>query len=99
MMRRSNAMWPVERSFSLLSTYVAANLMNKTSPKDTGGMHSLLAVHKGMRIRLLEHLDLKTGLVKDAEGEVVHIAINPADENEVREARAAGRPAYLRHLP
>ena len=49
----------------------------------------MLLLHLGMRIRLLEHMDLDTGLVKDAEGEVVHITINPEDEDEVREARDA----------
>ena len=78
---------------------LAAKLMNKVNPGDTGGMHGMLPLHLGMRIRLLEHLDLENSLAKDAEGDVVHIAINPEDENAVREARAAGRPAYLRHLP
>ena len=78
---------------------LAAKLMNKVNPGDTGGMHGMLPLHLGMRIRLLEHLDVARGLVKDAEGDVVHIAIHPADEEEVREAQAAGRPAYLRHLP
>ena len=78
---------------------LAAKLMNKVNPGDTGGMHGMLPLHLGMRIRLLEHLDLESGLVKDTEGEVVHIAINPADEAEVAAAQAAGRPAYLKHLP
>ena len=82
-----------------LTVDLAAKLMNRVNPGDTGGMHGLLPLHLGMRIRLLEHLDLARGLVKDAEGDVVHIVIHPADEDEVREARAAGRPAYLRHLP
>ena len=37
---------------------MAAKLMNKASPKDTGGMHGLLPVHLGMHIRLLEALDI-----------------------------------------
>jgi len=78
---------------------LAAKLMNKVNPGDTGGMHGILPLHIGMRVRLLDHLDIKSSLVKDAEGEVVHIAINPEDEAEVAGARAAGRPAYLRHLP
>ena len=40
---------------------LAANLMNKVNPGDTGGMHSLLPVHVGMRIRLLEHLSTDDG--------------------------------------
>ena len=43
-------------------------MMNCANPKNTGGMHGMLLVHLGMRIRLLEALDLKNGLVKDAEG-------------------------------
>ena len=37
----------------------AKKFMNKANPKDTGGMHGMLAVHLGMRIRLLEPLDLE----------------------------------------
>ena len=37
--------------------------------------------------------------MKDTEGEVVAITITPADEAEVIDAREAGRPAYLKHLP
>ena len=59
----------------------------------------MLPLHLGMRVRLLEHLDLSRGLVKDAEGVLVHVAINPADEDAVRQAQTDGRPAYLRHLP
>ena len=62
-------------------------------------MHSILGVHVGMYVRLLEALDLEKGLVKDAEGEVVHIAVNPLDRDEVDAARAAGQEQiYLRHL-
>ena len=79
---------------------VAAKLMNKSSPMETGSMHSILGVHVGMYVRLLEALDLEKGLVKDAEGEVVHIAVNPLDQAEVDAARAAGQEQiYLRHLP
>ena len=78
---------------------LAAKLLNQGNPGDTGGMHGLLPLHLGMRIRLLDHVDKERGLVKDAEGELVHISINPKDETEVREAREKSRPAYLRHLP
>ena len=33
---------------------IAAKLMNKAAPRETGGMHGLLPVHLGMRVRLLE---------------------------------------------
>ena len=78
---------------------LAAKLLNQANPGDTGGIHGMLPLHIGMRIRLLEHLDLEKGLVKDAEGDIVHVAINPLDEGEVREAKRDGRPAYLRYLP
>ena len=78
---------------------LAAKLMNQANPGDTGGIHGMLPLHIGMRIRLLEHLDLEKGLVKDAEGDIVHVAINPADEEEVRAAKRECRPAYLRDLP
>ena len=82
-----------------LPVTMAAKLMNAVNPNVTGGMHGMLPLHLGMRVRLLEHLDLSRGLVKDAEGVVVHVAVNPGDEDEVREAQTAQRPAYLRHLP
>ena len=48
---------------------IAKKLMNKSNPKDTGGMHGMLAMHLGMRVRLLDALDRNKVLVKDAEGE------------------------------
>ena len=79
---------------------IAATLMNKASPRETGGMHGLLPLHLGMRVRLLEALDLGNGLVKDAEGEVAHIVPNELDENMVDDAFATGEAiVYLRHLP
>lgn len=79
---------------------VAKKLMNKANPKDTGRMHGMLAAHLGMRVRLLEALDITGGLVKDAEGEIVHIVYDPADEAMVREAMDSfAETIYLRHLP
>ena len=63
-------------------------------------MHGLLAVHLGMMIRLLEALDLANGLVKDAEGQIVDIVVNPLDQEAVDEAFANGASQiYLRHMP
>jgi hypothetical protein len=62
-------------------------------------MHGMLPVHIGMRVRLLDHIDLEKGLVKDAEGVVVHIATHPSDEEEVSQAGQLKRPAYLKHVP
>ena len=59
----------------------------------------MLPLHIGMPVRLLEHLDLAKGLVKDAEGTVVHVEINPEDADEVESARRERRPAYLRYVP
>ena len=84
---------PMDRAF-------AAKLMNQPNPKDTGHMHGMLPVHVGMSVRLLEALDLEKGVVKDTEGEVVHITVNPLDQTDVDEAIASGRPSvYLRHVP
>ena len=78
---------------------LAVKLANKVNPGDTGNMHGILPIHVGMRVRLLDHIDLEKGLVKDAEGVVVRVEINPADVEEVDCARHEGRPAYLRFLP
>ena len=77
----------------------AEKLMNKVNLGDTGLMHGMLPIHVGMRVRLLDHIDKAKALVKDAEGDVVRVEINPADADEVDSARREGRPAYLRHLP
>ena len=77
-----------------------AKLLNKPNPKDTGFMHGALHVHVGMHFRLLAALDIDKGLVKDAEGEIVHVVINPADQALVDAAMAAGKPfVYLKYLP
>ena len=88
-----------DQSSPALSVELAAKLMNQVNPGMTGGMHGMLPLHLGMRIRLLDHLDIGRGLVKDAEGDVVHVAIDPRDADEVEQASVDGRPAYLRYLP
>ena len=45
-----------------------SKLMIVPNPKSIGGLHGMLPVHVGMQIRLLAPLDLRQGLVKDAEG-------------------------------
>ena len=47
--------------------------MNKANPGKSGGIHGMLPVPVGMKIRFLEAQDLGIGLVKDAEGEVVKV--------------------------
>ena len=80
---------------------LAAKLMNHYCPLETGGMHSMLPVHAGMRKRLLDTLDKTKGLVKNAEGVVVHVVLNPKDEEAVAlvaAGLAAQRTIYLRHI-
>ena len=74
--------------------------MNVSNPKDSGGMHGMLALHIGMRIRLLDALDENKTLVKDAEGEIVRIVPHAADQKAVDDAleKGAGR-VYLKKLP
>ena len=90
----------VDASSPPMPAAIAAKLMNKAAPAETGGMHGMLAVHLGMHIRLLEALDLVNGLVKDAEGQIVDVVVNPLDQDLVDEAFATGASqVYLRHLP
>ena len=78
----------------------AKKLMNVANPKDTGGMHGMLALHIGMRIRLLDALDQRKTLVKDAEGEVVRIEPHPDDQTRVEEAlRMGAGTVYLQKFP
>ena len=79
---------------------VAKKLMNTANPKNTGLMHGMLVAHLGMRVRLLEKLDVSRGLVKDAEGEIVSIVCHPSDQEYVDAAMAGGVDTiYLKHLP
>ena len=90
----------VDLSAPAMPVKIAAKLMNKANPKDTGRMHGFLPVHEGMRIRLIDALDLKRGLVKDAEGEIVKIVVNPLDQDGVDDAHRNGAGIlYLQHLP
>ena len=91
---------PADASSPPMPEATAAKLMNTAAPKDTGGMHGMLGVHLGMQIRLLEALDLGDGLVKDAEGQIVDIVVNPLDQDVVDSALADGaQQVYLKHLP
>ena len=74
--------------------------MNVANPKDSGGMHGMLALHVGMRIRLLDALDEKKTLVKDAEGEIVRIEPHPHDRAMLDEAvRMGAGTVYLTKFP
>ena len=74
---------------------LAKKLMNKANPKTTGGMHGMLAVHVGMRVRLLAPLAFNRGLVKGSEGDVVCVAAHPLEQNEVDAAATGGGTVYL----
>ena len=53
-----------------------------------------------MLLNFRKALDLAKGLVKDSEGDVVHIVVNPLDQAMVDEAERNGADTiYLRHLP
>ena len=63
-------------------------------------MHGMLAVNLGMKMRLLEALDVTKGLVKDAEGVFVDLVCHPLDQDHVDAAMASGAERiYLKHLP
>jgi hypothetical protein len=75
-------------------------LMNMANPRSTGGMHGMLPIHLGMKIRILKPHVLGNGLGKDTEGEVVNIVINPLDQEEVdADIASEADTIYLRHLP
>ena len=79
----------------------AAKLMNHYIPHDTGGMHGILAMHLGVRVRLTELIDKRHGLVKDAEGTVVRVEADPRDQDAIDAASAdrESRDIYLRYPP
>ncbi len=79
-----------------------AKLLNHYNPFETGSMHGMLAAHVGMRVRLLETLDKKTGLVKNAEGTIVKIIHDPLDDALVAQAwsnNVGNETIYLTRLP
>ena len=83
-----------------MTVYMAKKLMNKPNPRHSGGMHGILPIYLGMKIRILPPHVLANGLVKDAEGEVVNIVINPLDQEEVDgDIASEADTIYLRHLP
>ena len=60
----------------------------------------MLALHLGMRVRLLDALDEKKTLVKDAEGEIVRIEPQPEDEAKMEEALSLKTgTVYFEKLP
>ena len=74
--------------------------MNVSNPKDSGSMHGIIALHIGMRIRLLDALDEKKTLVKDAEGEIVRIEPHDIDQDAVPEAsQTRSCTLYLKKPP
>ena len=78
----------------------AKKLMNVANPKDSGGMHGMLPLHVGMHVRLLDALDKKKTLVKDAEGEIVRIEPHPDDRAKLDEAMRMGAgTVYLTKVP
>ena len=79
---------------------VYKKLMNRANPQNTGGMHGMLEVHIGMRIRLLKALAVDQSLVKDSEGVIVRVVPNPLDDVALTTAiESSERKIYLRHLP
>jgi hypothetical protein len=90
----------VDSCSSTMTVDMAKRLRNKPNPMQTGGMHGILPVHLGMKVRLLQTHGLGTGLVNDAEGEVVNIVLDSLDQAEVDADIASGADTiYLRHLP
>ena len=78
----------------------AKKLMNVPNPKDSGNMHGLLALHLGMRIRLLDALDKNKTLVKDAEGEIVRIVPQDGDAKAMEDAlQMESGTVYFKQLP
>ena len=78
----------------------AKKLMNVANPKDSGGMHGMLALHIGMRLRLLDALDENKTLVKDAEGEIVRIVPHADDQTRMEDAlRMGAGTVYLQKFP
>ena len=53
-------------------------------------MHGMLPIHLGMHVRLLETLDKTRGIVKEAEGVVVHVVAGAAGQARIDAAVASG---------
>jgi len=85
-----------------METTEAANSANFYNPHDTGGIHGMLLLHLGMRVRLTESICKAKGLVKDAEGVVMRIELDPKDEElaaNAFNAESPGAMVYLTRVP
>ena len=78
----------------------AKKLMNVPNPSKSGGMHGMLALHVGMRVRLLDALDEQKATVKDAEGVLIRIEPHLDDQSKMDEALRMGvGTVYLTKFP
>ena len=75
-----------DRASPPLTRELASKLLNHYRPHETGHMHGMLPLHLGMRVRLIVAVDKTKGLVSEAEGVVVHVAVNPKDQARVADA-------------
>jgi hypothetical protein len=83
-----------------LTREMTAKLLNHYNPHETGHMHGMFAAHLGMRVRFLAPLDKTKGLVQEAEGVVVHIAVHPQEQDSVDAAFASNaKQLYLTQVP
>ena len=57
----------------------------------------MMPIHEGMTIRLLEAVCVAHGLMKDTEGIVVRVAVNPMEAEDVQ-ARVDANPTAQVHL-
>jgi len=74
--------------------------MNVANPKESGKLHGMFVAHLGMWVRLLDLLDQKKTLVKDAEGRIVSIVPHPDDRQRLEEAlRMGAGVVYLTKFP
>ena len=64
-------------------------------------IHGMMPIHEGMTIRLLEAVCVAHGLMKDTEGIVVRVVVNPMEAEDVKAQVDANPTAhvFLQYLP
>ena len=91
-----------DQSSPPMETKDAAKLLNHYNPHETGGIHGMLLLHLGMRVRLTESICKEKGLVKDAEGIVLRVVVHAGDEETAASAfkeTSLNARVYLTKVP
>ena len=85
-----------QRDAQWITPRITHQLLTTPNLHETGGLHGLLPLHLGMKVRLMYQLCPSDGLVKETQGTILRIDLHPSDARR----HASGYQAiHLTHLP